>query len=93
MRWSEFGAAHLPGLALAATLGVATWVLAGWLRVLHVAPLALLMEVALFVAAASLALCWSLPPLFLGRDARSLLRTLIAVIPERLQCRPLGRTP
>ncbi|WP_046867451.1 lipopolysaccharide biosynthesis protein [Microvirga massiliensis] len=85
MSWSDFGAAHLPGIALSLTLGVLTWVLVGWLRSLQVAPFGLLIEVAFFVSGAGLALCWTLPPLFLGQDARSLLRMLFTFVPQRVQ--------
>jgi O-antigen/teichoic acid export membrane protein len=89
LRWADFGAAHLPGLALSAALGAGTWLLLGWSRGLQVAPLVLLLEVALFAAAAGLLLCWCIPALFLGQDARSLLRTLATLVPGQLQRRPL----
>jgi PST family polysaccharide transporter len=90
MRWAEFGAAHLPGLALAVALGAATWLVLGWLRELQVSPLVMLLEVALFAPAAGILLCWCMPALFLGSDARSLLRAVAALAPAQLQRRPLG---
>jgi PST family polysaccharide transporter len=89
LRWADFGAAHLPAFALSAALGVGTWLLLGWSRGLQVAPLVLLLEVALFAAAGGLLLCWCIPALFLGQDARSLLRTLATLVPGQLQRRPL----
>jgi PST family polysaccharide transporter len=83
MRWSELGAAHLPALALTVALGAETWALAGWLRGQQTAPLVLLAEAALFSSGAGALLCWVLPPLFLGRDARPLLRALVALVPAR----------
>ena len=90
MRWSELGAAHLPALALTVVLGAETWALAGWLRGQQTAPLVLLAEAALFSSGAGALLCWVLPPLFLGRDARPLLRALMALVPAwaRLAGRP-----
>ena len=90
MRWPEFGAAHVPGIALAAVLGAGTFVLVGWLRELQVAPLVLLLEVALFAPMAGLLLCWRMPALFLGQDARSALRSLAALAPAPLQRHSLG---
>ena len=91
--WREIEAAHRPALALAATLCPATWALVAWLRVQDLSPLTLLVAVALFAAALAGALCWSLPRIFLGPDARSALHTLLTVASERLR-RPvlaLGR--
>ena len=90
VRWSELGAAHLPALALTVALGAETWALAAWLRGLQTAPLVLLAEVALFSTGAGVLLCWGLPPLFLGRDARTLLRAMVALVAgrARLEGRP-----
>jgi hypothetical protein len=44
LRLSEFAAAHLPGLALSAVIGVSVWFLADRLRALEVSPLVLLIE-------------------------------------------------
>ena len=85
MRWSEFVAAHLPGLALAGAVGTGVWALTDWLRELQLPPLALILDVALAAAVGALVLCWFLPSLFLGRDGRSVLRILAAVAPARLQ--------
>ena len=91
MRWVEFGAAHRPGLALAAALGAGTWLLLGWLRELQVPPLVLLLEVGLFASATGLLLCWCIPAQFLGQDTRSsLLRALAALAPAQLQRRPVA---
>jgi O-antigen/teichoic acid export membrane protein len=90
IRWGEFGAAHLPGLALAAALGSATWFAVEWLRELQVEPLLMLLEVAVFAPSAALLLCWSMPALFLGPDARSLLRAVAALAPAQLQRRAVG---
>jgi PST family polysaccharide transporter len=90
MRWSEFGAAHLPAVALATAIGASVWALAGWLRELQVSPVMLLADVAIFAPALSLLLCCSMPALFLGQDARSLLRTLASLVPVRFQRRLLA---
>jgi PST family polysaccharide transporter len=90
MRWSEFAAAHLPAFALAAVIGPGAWALAGWLRELHVSPVVLLADVAVFASAASLLLCCCMPALFLGQDARSLFRTVASLAPMRLQRRLLA---
>jgi O-antigen/teichoic acid export membrane protein len=89
MRWSEFGAAHLPALALAAALGAGAWGLVEWLHELQISPVVVLLDVTLFALAAGLLLCWLMPALFLGRDARSLLRTLATLAPVQLKGRPL----
>jgi O-antigen/teichoic acid export membrane protein len=88
MRWAELGAAHLPGLALAATMGIPTWALAHWLRGLQTEPHALLAVVGLFVVVAGVLLCWSLPLLLLGKDVSALLRTLAALMPPRMRRQP-----
>jgi O-antigen/teichoic acid export membrane protein len=90
MRWSEYGAAHLPAIALSSAIGAGVWVLAGWLRELQVSPGMLLVDVAVFASAASLLLCCWLPGLFLGQDARSLLRTLASLAPSGVQRRLLA---
>ena len=81
MTWWEFAMAHVPGLALAAALGMGTWTLVEWLRELRLPPLTLLVDTALLASAGSLLLCWILPSLFLGREGISLLRLLAAVVP------------
>jgi O-antigen/teichoic acid export membrane protein len=90
MRWSEIAAAHLPALALTLMVGGPTWALVEWLRELHIAPAILLLGVTFAAGAMSLILCWSLPPVFLGQDVRSLLRTIMTVAPKPLQRRWAG---
>ncbi|MBA4099878.1 MAG: lipopolysaccharide biosynthesis protein [Rhodospirillum sp.] len=87
LRLSEFAAAHLPGLALSAVIGVSVWFLADRLRALEVSPLVLLIEVALFAIAESILLCWLMPSLFLGRDGRSVMRVLGTLRPNWFQRR------
>jgi O-antigen/teichoic acid export membrane protein len=87
MRWSAFAAAHVPGLALSVALGAVTWVLAGWLRDLQVAPILLLVAVAVTAFAATLLLWRNLPGIFLGCDGQSLLRALTTIAPAPLQTR------
>lgn len=88
MRWSEFVAAHVPGLALAGVIGAGGWIVADQLRQIHVTPLAFLLDVAIVAGAVALVSCWLLPSLFLGRDGQSMLRMLAAVAPAWL---PFGR--
>jgi O-antigen/teichoic acid export membrane protein len=87
LSWSEFIAAHLPGIALAGVIGTSAWALTDRLRELEVAPLLLVAEVLLVAAAEGLLLCWLLPSLFLGRDGRSVLRVLATFAPAWLQSR------
>jgi O-antigen/teichoic acid export membrane protein len=79
MRWAEFGAAHVPALALAVALGMPASALVGWMRSMQLSPFVALFCTGLFVIAAGLLLCWCLPRAFLGRDAQALLRSLIDV--------------
>jgi PST family polysaccharide transporter len=88
LRWSEFAAVHVPGIALSIVIGASVWALVDWLRAIHVPPLVLLVEVALLAAIEALLLCWLLPALFLGQDGRSVLRVLMTLAPPRLQRRP-----
>jgi len=81
----EFGAAHLPALALGILVIAPTWALVTWLRDLQVSPLLLLLDVAIFAPVVGLLLCWCAPSLFVGPDARSLVRILLSVAPARLQ--------
>jgi O-antigen/teichoic acid export membrane protein len=87
LSWSDFGLAHLPGLALATVIGICVWPLAHELRELQVAPLILLVNAFALAAAEGLVLCWLLPALFLGRDGLSVLRVLMALAPAWLQRR------
>lgn len=87
MRWSEFTAAHLPGIALSVPIGTSVWVMVDWLRAIHVSPFVLLADVAVLAAAEVLLLCWLFPALFLGRDGRSVLRVLMTLVPAQLQLR------
>ncbi len=75
LRWSEFAAAHIPGLAQASVIGTLAWVMAGRLRDLGVHPVLLLAEVLLAAGATALVLAALLPALFLGGDGQSALRT------------------
>jgi O-antigen/teichoic acid export membrane protein len=88
MRWSDFAVAHLPGVALAGTVGAGALALVDRLRELQVSPLALLVDVALASAAAGLLSCWLLPALFLGRDGHSVLRVFLTLTPAWLRRRP-----
>jgi O-antigen/teichoic acid export membrane protein len=81
MRWSEFGAAHVPALALTAVVGVSTWIVATYLRELQVTPIMLLVSITLWMPAMALILCWCMPQLFLGKDGQWLLRSLLASAP------------
>jgi len=89
MRWSAFAAAHVPGFALAVALGATTWFLAGSLRELHVAPILLLIVVALTALATTLLLWRHLPMIFLGSDGQTLVRALATFAPVPLQHRML----
>jgi PST family polysaccharide transporter len=85
MNWSDFTAAHLPGLALAGAVGTIAWALADWLRELEVAPFVVIIDVMLVGAVAGLLLCRFLPSLFLGPDGQSALRVLAAAAPARFR--------
>lgn len=87
MSWSDFGMAHLPGVALTGAIGTSVWALVEWLREIQVAPLPLLLDVALVATAESLLLCWLVPALFLGQDGLSVLRILVSLAPARFQRR------
>lgn len=88
LHWSDFAIAHLPGVALAATVGPGAWILAHTLRELHTSPLSLLIIVALTSAPVGVLLCWLAPKWFLGHDGRSVLQVLMTVAPAWLQRRP-----
>jgi PST family polysaccharide transporter len=92
MRWREFGAAHLPGITLAATLGTIAWLLGGGLREQQMAPQVTLFVVAFVTSVSGLLLCRLVPTLFLGQEAASLLRLIATMIPMR-QPRPSTRIP
>ncbi|MCR4267614.1 lipopolysaccharide biosynthesis protein [Nitratireductor sp. ZSWI3] len=85
VRWPEFAAAHLPGLALAAVVGAGVWTMADWLRGREVSPLLLLLDVVVFALVISLVVCWLLPAVFLGRDGRSVLGLLVSLAPAWLR--------
>ncbi len=85
MRWSEFVAAHVPGVALAGVVGPGVWVVADQLRQAQVTPLAFLLNVAFAAGTMGLVLCWLLPSLFLGRDGQSVVRLLAGLAPAWLQ--------
>jgi O-antigen/teichoic acid export membrane protein len=93
MGWSEFAAAHLPAVALAALIGCGEWLLVDCLRGHQVHPLILLIDVAVFAAAAAPLLCWAAPSLFLGGDARSLVQSLVSAALQRCRGNELGSQP
>ncbi|WP_246806133.1 MULTISPECIES: lipopolysaccharide biosynthesis protein [unclassified Ensifer] len=88
LKWSDFAVAHLPGVALAVTVGGGAWMFANLLRELHTPPLSLLGMIVLTTAPASALLCWCAPALFLGHDGRSALQVLMSLAPAWLQRRP-----
>jgi PST family polysaccharide transporter len=90
MSWKEFGWSHLSGAVLALVLGAGTWGMATWLRASGTSPLMLLVEIALLAPTLAVLLCWMMPIFFLGQDAQPILRALMALMPVRLQRRPLG---
>ncbi|MBD9373703.1 lipopolysaccharide biosynthesis protein [Rhizobium sp. ARZ01] len=83
MQWSEFVAAHIPGLALAGVVGAASWVVADQLRQAEVTPLIFLLNVAIAAGITGLVLCWLLPSLFLGRDGQSVVRLVAGLVLQR----------
>lgn len=83
--WSEFTVAHLPGFALAAVVGAASWAAAYQLRQVQVSPLLFLFDVAIAAGVTGLISCWLLPSLFLGRDGQSILRLITDLAPARLR--------
>lgn len=90
MQWSEFGAAHLPGIALALVIWPSAWALADGLRDLQLPPFAVLIDVVALATAESLVLCWLLPAVFLGRDGQAVLRILASIAPAGLRRRRPG---
>jgi len=88
MRWREFAAAQLPGLALGIVVWIGTWALAGRLRELGVTPLVLVIDTTIVALFGAVVLCWLIPSLFLGPDGRSVLRMVRAILPERFSERP-----
>jgi O-antigen/teichoic acid export membrane protein len=85
MHWSDFGRAHIPGIALAAVVGVGAWIIAGWLRGQGAPPILILTNVAIFASIVSLMLIWLIPAVFLGPNTQPLLRAIAGVMPATLQ--------
>ncbi|MDT4883741.1 hypothetical protein FQZ97_1198140 [compost metagenome] len=83
--WSDFIGVHAPALALASVVGACAWIAADQLRQVHVAPLVLLLNVAIAAGSAGLVSCWLLPSLFLGRDGKSMLRLVAGLAPAWMQ--------
>src|SRR5207237_9530474 len=86
-RWTEFAAAHLPGIALASVLGLPAWLVLAWLRDLDFPPLVRLVETAAFAFAGGVLVCWIMPSIFLGHQATALVRSVIAVWASRGRAR------
>jgi PST family polysaccharide transporter len=80
LRWSQFAAAHLPGLAQASVTGTLAWLLAGRLRDLGVHPALVLVEVSLAAGVTGIVLAALLPSLFLGGDGRRVLGTTASLL-------------
>jgi O-antigen/teichoic acid export membrane protein/thymidylate kinase/energy-coupling factor transporter ATP-binding protein EcfA2 len=81
MSWRTFAAAHVPGLALAALLGLPVAAAAVALRACGAGPLTvLLLSSAAIIPAVPAVIC--MPNIFLGRDGRYMIRKLIALILE-----------
>jgi len=81
MPWKTYVAAHLPGLALAALMGMPVAAIAGGLRAWGAGPV----EVVLLSSAAILPVLLAvvcLPRIFLGRDGQWMVRKLIALSVE-----------
>jgi len=87
MSWSDFARAHVPGIALAGTIGLIVWVVVDHLRELEVSAIVVLIGVAMLSILSGLALCWLMPALFLGNDGRSAVRVLSTLMPPWLQQR------
>jgi O-antigen/teichoic acid export membrane protein len=82
LSWSQFAAAHVPGLAQASVTGTLAWFLASKLRDLGVHPVIVLAEVGLAAAVTGIILSALLPRLFLGPDGQSALRTTALLMPK-----------
>ena len=67
--WSDFARAHVPGLALAGTIGLIVWAVVNHLRELEVSAIVVLIDVAMLSILSGLALCWLMPALFLATMA------------------------
>jgi PST family polysaccharide transporter len=91
LSWSQFAAAHLPGLAQASVTGTLAWLLAGRLRDLGVHPMLVLAEVSAVVVVTAITLSALLPTLFLGADGQSALRTITPLV-TKLRGRLRGRS-
>jgi PST family polysaccharide transporter len=79
MSWRCFAAAHLPGLALGALVGVNGWAVVALLRPLDLPPVLVLAGTAAGVLPALLLAVW-LPGVFLGEDGRWMMRKLAAYL-------------
>jgi len=80
LSWSQFAAAHLPGVAQASVIGPLAWLLADRLRELGVHPALVLAEVTLAAGVTGVLLSALLPRLFLGGAGQSTLRTTAALV-------------
>jgi PST family polysaccharide transporter len=80
--WRDFAAAHLPGLALGALVGVNAWAVAVLLRAWGL-PGLLVLAGTTAGTLPSLLLAWRLPDVFLGEDGRWMLGKLKAYLLRR----------
>jgi PST family polysaccharide transporter len=83
MSWASFAAAHIPGIALAATVGTVTSALAFVLRASSASSIILLGSVALVSVILVCGLCWRFPAVFLGASTLSLIGSVTAFVPEK----------
>lgn len=85
MTWTDFGKAHLPGIGLAAIIGTATWMIAGWLRGEASSPVVTLIVTGGLAAAVSALSIWLRPSFFLGPDAQQLLKAISNLLRPKLR--------
>lgn len=81
MSWRSFGAAHLPAILLAASVGGMAWAVAASLRVRGLPPLMVLLVAGGSAFSTMALLAWRAPAVFLGRDGSwflDVLRPLVA---------------
>ena len=73
----EFLLSHSPAAALSAVTVPVAWMCAQYLRHSGVSPLVILLNVCLVSGCMGILLCWISPLAFLGRDAQSVLKTVL----------------
>ena len=85
MRWTDFAAAHLPGLVLTAAVGMSCLTVATWLRAETLGPIGIVASAGFAAVAVAMAFVFLRPGLVLGPDGAQILRAFAGLAPSRLQ--------